>query len=75
MKKVISHLKSLKSSLKRWVGVKAQSSTSQPSVKESCCERFDQQTLKKLATLLDENRRLKEEIRLMKLEQDRSFDV
>jgi hypothetical protein len=31
--------------------------------------------LKKLATLLDENRRLKEEIRLMKLEQDRSFDV
>jgi hypothetical protein len=44
-------------------------------VKESCCERFDQRTLKKLATLLDENRRLKEEIRLMKLEQDRSFDV
>ena len=75
MKKAISYLKSLKSSLKQWVGAKAQSSTSRPLGKDSCCAKYNDQTLKRLSQLLDENAKLKEEIRLMKLEEDRRFDV
>jgi hypothetical protein len=41
----------------------------------SCCEKYDKQILKKLALLVEENRRLKEEIRLLKASMDKTHDV
>jgi hypothetical protein len=61
--------------LKRWVGAKEPSSTLTSSENGSCCEKYDKQILKKLALLVEENRRLKEEIRLLKASMDKTHDV
>lgn len=75
MKKVISSSISRIKSLKQWVGQKAQSWTFQQSRAESCCEKFDKKILYKLALLADENRRLKEELRLRDLDDNRMHDL
>jgi hypothetical protein len=73
MKAMLS-LTSLKNSLKRWVGAKAQSSTSQPYRDASCCGKPKQHIHQKLDALLRENAQLNEEIRLLKEYIDREYD-
>ena len=75
MKKETSFLTSLKNSLKRLVGGRAQSSTSQPYPAASCCGKSSQQMYQRLDALLKENARLNEEIRLLKEFLDREYDV
>lgn len=75
MKKVISFLTFPMSFLTQWGGKGEQFSTSMSSATGSCCEKFDKQVMKKLAFLADENRRLKEELRLRDLYDDRNYDV
>jgi hypothetical protein len=41
----------------------------------SCCEKYDKQILKKLALVVEENRRLKEEIRIRDLQDNPKHDV
>ena len=74
MKKETSFLTSLKNYLKLWVGGRAQSSTSQPYRAASFCGRSSQKMHHRLDSLLKENARLNEEIRLLKEFIDREYD-
>ena len=74
MKMETSFLTSLKNSLKRWAGEKAQTSTSQHYPAQSCCGKSSQQMYQKLDALSRENARLTEEIRLLKEFNDREYD-
>lgn len=75
MKKVISFSRSLKSSLKQWVGAMAQRSTSTLSVTGSCCAKSSDQIAKKLMEVIQENKKLKEEIKFLYSELSKEFDL
>ena len=75
MKKAISFLISLKSSLKQWVGKGGQSSTLTSLDLHSSSEKFAEQTLKKLEELMKENESLKETLRLIQEDLDNEFDL
>jgi len=68
-------LRSLTNYFKQWVGGTERSSTLTSSENGSCCEKYDKQILKKLALLVEENRRLKEEIRIRDLQDNPKHDV
>ena len=74
MKAMLS-LTSLKNYLKRWVGAKAPSSTSQPYRGGSCCGKSNQHIHQKLNALLKENAQLNEEIRILKEFIECEYDV
>jgi hypothetical protein len=74
MKKAMLSLTSLKNSLKRLVGGREPSSTSQPYPAASCCGKSSQQIRQRMDALLKENVRLTEEIRIMKEFIDREYD-
>ncbi len=61
--------------LKLWDGAKALFSTSQPSETESCCRKLEKRTLDKMLLLIEENRRLKEELRLRDLQENCTHDI
>jgi hypothetical protein len=65
----------LTNSWTRWVGGKEQPSTSTSSATGSYFGKSDPTLLNKLAFLLEENHRLKEEIRLLKASKDKTHDV
>jgi hypothetical protein len=75
MKTAISYLKSLMSFLSLSDGAKEQSSTSAPWPGALSCEKYEKSVLKKLAFLAEENRRLKEEIRIRDLQDNLNHDV
>jgi len=75
MKKAISFLSSLRSSLKQWVGLRAQPSTLMSLGLQSSSEKFAEQTLKKLEELMEENESLKETLRLIQEDLDSEFDL
>ena len=75
MKKAISYLKSRMTSWKLLVGTKERCSTSVSSATESCCEKSSKTILAKLAFLAEENRRLKEELRIRDLQENTKHDV
>jgi len=75
MKKAISFLSSLKSSLKQWAGQQAQPSTLMSLGLQSSSEKFAEQTLKKLEELMKENESLKETLRLIQEDLDNEFDL
>jgi hypothetical protein len=58
-----------------WVGVAAQLSTSTSSETVSSSAKLSPPLMKKMADLLLENERLKEELRLIELERDCEHDV
>ena len=74
MKMETSFLTSLKNSLKRWAGARAQSSTSQLYQGASCCGKSNLHPNQKLIQLLEEREALREEIRLLKEFIDREYD-
>jgi hypothetical protein len=55
--------------------VKTLFSTSQSSETDSCCKKYEKRTLDKLLILIEENRRLKEELRLRDLQESAEYDV
>lgn len=75
MKKVISFCLFLKNSWNQWGGEGGPCSTSQSSQVESSCKKYEKQTLDKMLLLIDENRRLKEELRLRDLQENAEHDV
>ena len=75
MKKAISFLTSPMNSLKQWVGGTKQFSTSQSSETASCCKKYEKKVLDKMLHLLEENERLKEELRLRDLQENPEYDV
>ena len=66
---------SLKSSLKRLAGMKARLSTLISSGTDSSSEKLSAPVMTKLAELLLENERLKEELRLRDLAENCEYDV
>ena len=66
---------SLKSSLKRLAGMKARLSTLMSSGTDSSSAKLSAPMMTKLAELLVENEKLKEELRLRDLYDNRSYDV
>lgn len=73
---------SLKSSLKRLAGLRERLSTLTSSGTDSSSERYSQQMSKKMLSLLDEklflldeNQRLREELRLRDLQENAEYDV
>jgi hypothetical protein len=60
---------------KLWDGAKALFSTSQSLEAESCCKKFEKRTLDKMLLLIEENKRLKEEIRIRDLQDNPKHDV
>lgn len=75
MKKVISFSRSLKNSLKQWVGAVAQRSISTSSETGSCCVKSSDQIAKKLMEVVQENKKLKEEIKFLYSELSKEYDV
>ena len=75
MKKAMLFLTSLKNSLKRLVGEKAQTSTSQHYPAQSCCGKSSQQMYQKLDALSKENARLKQEIETLEAFDNREYDL
>ncbi len=75
MKKAISFLTSRMNSWTQWVGQKERPSTSQSSQDESCCKKYEKRVLEKMLHLLEENERLKEELRLRDLQESAEYDV
>jgi hypothetical protein len=75
MKMATLFSRSLKNCSKLWAGVKAQLSTLTSSETDSSLEKSQSHLSKKLLELLNENSRLKEEIRLLKLSLDPHYDV
>ena len=75
MKKVISLSSFRKSCSRLWDGAKALFSTSQSSEIESCCKKYERQVLDKMLLLIQENKRLKEEIRIRDLQDNPKHDV
>jgi hypothetical protein len=68
-------LTSLKNSLKRWAGEKAQTSTSQHYPAQSSCAKSKQHIHQKLDALLKENARLTEEVQFLKQELTKEYDL
>jgi hypothetical protein len=68
-------LTSLKNSWSQWAGAKEPSSTSQHCQEGSPCVKSHQSPIVRVAELTVENRRLKEELSLIKQRLDREFDV
>ena len=66
---------SLKSSLMRLAGLKARLSTLISSGTDSSYPKLSQSLMSTLAEVLDENAKLKEELRLRDLYDNRSYDV
>ncbi len=66
---------SLKSSLRRLAGLKARLLTLTSSGVDSSSEKWSQSMAKKMAELLSENERLKEELRLRDLADNCEYDV
>ena len=58
-----------------WAGEKAPILTSQQLGKGSSFGKSDPTLLKKMAFLLEENHRLKEEIRLLKASMEKTYDI
>jgi hypothetical protein len=56
-------------------GMRGQPSTSQSSQDESCCKKYEKRVLDKMILLLEENKRLKEELRLRDLQESAEYDV
>jgi hypothetical protein len=75
MKKVISFCQSLTNSWSPWGGQREQSSTSQSSETDSCCKKYEKRVLEKMLLLLEENERLKEELRLRDLQENAEYDL
>jgi hypothetical protein len=75
MKKAISFLTSPMNSLRQWVGETKQSSTSQSSETASCCKKYEKRVLDKMLHLLEENERLREELRLRDLQENAEHDI
>jgi hypothetical protein len=75
MKKAISFLTSRMNFWTQWVGQMEQSSTSQSSETASCCKKYEKRVLEKILHLLEENERLKEELRLRDLQESAEYDV
>jgi len=75
MKKAISFLTSRMNSWTQWAGQREQSSTSQSSETDSCCKKYEKRVLEKMLHLLEENERLKEELRLRDLQENAEYDV
>jgi len=75
MKKAISFYQSLMNSLSQWVGARERPSTSQSSPDESCCKKYEKRVLEKMLLLLEENERLKEELRLRDLQENAEYDL
>lgn len=65
----------LKTFLKPWAGKKEQCSTSKSSQGESYSGPVPKVILEKLALLADENRRLKEELRIRDMQDNARYDV
>jgi hypothetical protein len=59
----------------QWVGQREHASTSQSSEIDSCCKKFEKRTLDKLLLLVEENKRLKEELRLRDLQESAEYDL
>ena len=69
---------SLTSRMNSWtqrVGRKIQSWTSRSSQDESCCKKYEKRVLDKMILLLEENKRLKEELRLRDLQESAEYDL
>jgi len=66
---------SLMSFSKLWDGVKTLFSTSQSSEIDSCCKKYEKRMLDKMLLLIEENKRLKEEIRIRDLQDNPKHDV
>ena len=75
MKKVISFLTSRMNSWTQWVGQREHASTSQSSESDSCCKKYEKRMLDKMLLLIEENKRLKEEIRIRDLQDNPKHDV
>jgi hypothetical protein len=58
-----------------WDGLKGRFLTSQQSETESSCAKFEKRTLDKMLLLIEENKRLKEELRLRDLHDNCTHDV
>jgi hypothetical protein len=75
MKMATLFFPSLKSSLKRLAGLKARLSTLISSEIDSSSGKLSQALMSTLAEVLEENAKLKEELRLRDLYDNRSYDV
>lgn len=75
MKMATWSFRSQMSSLRQWVGKKVQSWTYPSSETELSCKKLEKQTWDKMLLLIEENRRLKEDLRLRDLHDNCTHDV